>query len=199
YHDLSEEELAELGLDNYLDSAPSVAEMTEFALRRLQKNPNGFLLVIEEEGTDNMCNRRNASGCLEAMKRADDAIGVIQAHLERSPSTFMVMASDSNANGPQVLHAPITLDELAASDAFTGSAIDGISGTGSAPFVAEPDAQGNRYAFAIGWASGFDVGSGVIARGAGLDAEQHFPPTGIDNTDIYRMLYYTLFGVELGD
>ena len=197
YHDRSEEELIEMELDNYLASAPSVAEMTDFALSRLQRNENGFLLVIEEEGTDNMCNRRNASGCLEAMKRADDAVGVIHEFIDKNPNTFMVMTSDSNANGPQVLTVPVELDELPTNDPWTQSAIDGIEGTGSAPFMAKPDKAGNAYAFAIGWASGFDVGSGVIARAAGLNAEQLMPASGISNTDIYRMLYFTLFDEQL--
>ena len=193
YHDQSEEELIEQGLDNYLASAPSVAEMTDFALSRMQRHEDGFLLVIEEEGTDNMCNRQNASGCLEAMKRADDAIGVIHTFIDRNPNTFMVTTSDSNANGPQVLMVPQGLEALPSNDPITGSAIDGVAGTGSAPFMAQPDRQGNMYPFAIGWASAFDLGSGVIARAAGLHADQLMPVTGVDNTDIYRMLYYVLF------
>jgi alkaline phosphatase len=199
YHDRSEEELAALGLDNYLPSAPTVAEMTDFALGRLQRHEQGFLLVIEEEGTDNMCNRRNANGCLEAMKRADDAIAVIQSFIDDHPDTFMVMTSDSNANGPQVNYVPNELDEVPAADPFTDSAIDGVAGTQTAPFMARPDRYGRSHAFAISWASGFDVASGVIARASGLNAERFLPASGISNTDIYRMLYFTLFGEEIGD
>ena len=197
FHDQSEEQLIEQGLDNYLAGAPTVAEMVDFALSRMQRHENGFLLVIEEEGTDNMCNRQNASGCLEAMKRADDAIGVIQQFIGRNPNTFMVMASDSNANGPQVLTVPQGLEVLPSNDPITNSAIDGVAGTGSAPFMAKPDRHGNVYPFAIGWASAFDVGSGVIARADGLHADRLMPVTGIDNTDIYRMLYYVLFGEQI--
>lgn len=198
YHDRSEEELRDFGLDNYLPSAPTVAEMTDFALSRMQRHEQGFLVVIEEEGTDNMCNRRNANGCLEAMKRADDAIGVIQAFIDEHPNTFMVMASDSNANGLQVNYVPNELDELPAADPFTNSAIDGVDGTGTAPFMARANRYGQRQAFAISWASGFDVGSGVMARATGLNAERFLPASGITNTDIYRMLYVTLFGEEIG-
>jgi len=198
YHDLSEEELRELGLDNYLASAPSVAEMTEFALSRMQRHEQGFLVVIEEEGTDNLCNRRNANACLEAMKRADDAIGVMREFIAEHPQTFMVMASDSNANGLQVNYVPNELDELPAADPFTNSAIDGVAGTGTAPFMAQPNRYGQKQAFAISWAAGFDVGSGVMARADGLNAERLLPATGITNTDIYRMLYLTLFGEAIG-
>ncbi|MEM1081928.1 MAG: alkaline phosphatase [Pseudomonadota bacterium] len=198
YHDRSEEELVELGLGNYLPSAPTVAEMTEFALDRMQRHESGFLLVIEEEGTDNMCNRRNANGCLEAMKRADDAIEVMAEFVQDHPNTLMVMTSDSNANGPQVLRMPDDIDQVPAADAFTQSAIDGVAGTESAPFISQPNRYGQQHAFAIGWASTHDVGSGVLARAIGLNAEQLMPASGITNTDIYRMLYWTLFGEMIG-
>lgn len=198
YHDLSEEELVEQGLDAYLASAPTVAEMTSFALSRMQRLDQGFLMVIEEEGTDNLCNRRNASGCLEAMKRADDAVGVISDFIDGHPDTFMVMTSDSNANGPQVVEVPPGLDSLPPNDPLTGSAIDGAAGTGSAPFISQPNRFGDAQPFAIGWASWQDVGSGVLVRGKGLNAEALIPVTGVRNTDIYRMLYYTLFGDEIG-
>jgi len=198
YHDRSEEELQVMGLDNYLPSAPTVAEMTAFALSRMERHEKGFLMVIEEEGTDNMCNRRNANGCLEAMKRADDAIAVVQSFIDESPNTFMVMAADSNANGPQVAYVPNELDEVPAADPFTGSAMDGVAGTETAPFVAKSDRRGQTLSFAISWAAGFDVGSGVIARASGLNADQLLPASGITNSDIYRMLYQTLFGEALG-
>ena len=60
-----------------------------------------------------------------------------------------------------------------------------------------PIANGNELPLAIGWASGDDVGSGVIARGAGLKGEELLPTSGILNTDIYRMLYFILFGEQI--
>jgi alkaline phosphatase len=49
----------------------------------------------------------------------------------------------------------------------------------------------------VAWASGDDVGSGVIARAAGLKAQELVPTTGILNTDIYRILYFVLFGEQI--
>jgi len=48
-------------------------------------------------------------------------------------------------------------------------------------------------------APGDNVSSGVLARATGLDAERLLPTTGIANTDIYRMLYFTLFGIQPGE
>lgn len=79
--------------------------MIDFALSRISGSENGFLLVAEEEGTDNFCNNGNASGCLEALGRADDAFGTIATFIEQNPDTFMVTTSDSNAGGMQIVDA----------------------------------------------------------------------------------------------
>ena len=66
YHALPEEELARLGLAPYALAAPTVAEMTDAALRVLTRSGKRFALVVEEEGTDDFANVQNASGLLEA-------------------------------------------------------------------------------------------------------------------------------------
>ena len=194
FHDRPEEELREAGLPNYLESAPTVAEMTEFALARIGGNPNGFLAVIEEEGTDNFCNKMNASGCLEAFKRADDGFVPILDFIDANPKTFVVTASDSSAGGIQVSDLASADKPVPATEPKSGAALDGVDGTGTMPFVSAPDSNGRTFPFAIVWATGDDIGSGVVARGAGLNAELLVPATGVANTDIYRMLYFTLFG-----
>ncbi|MDT8438064.1 MAG: alkaline phosphatase [Wenzhouxiangellaceae bacterium] len=197
YFDQPEEDLRAAGLPNYLESAPTVAEMTRFALDRLGKDERGLFMVIEEEGSDNFCNKRNASGCLEAMKRADDAIGVIVEFIARNPETFMVTASDSNAGGMQIFEVDAPGVPIPAREDKTGALLDGIDGSESAPFLSAPDVEGRQFPFAVAWAVGDDTGSGVIARGAGLNAETLVPASGVANTDIYRMLYFTLFGEVL--
>lgn len=194
FHDRPEEELRKAGLPNYLESAPTVAEMTEFALSRVGNNTNGFLVVVEEEGTDNFCNKMNASGCLEAMKRADDGLAVLLDFIDEHPKTFMVTASDSNAGGIQVSDLASADAPVPATERRSGAALDGIDGTETMPFISAPDRTGRTFPFAVVWATGDDIGSGVIARGAGLNAELLVPSTGVANTDIYRMLYFTLFG-----
>ena len=194
FYDQPEEALRKLGLPNYIESAPSVAEMTEFALARIEKNPDGFFAVIEEEGSDNFCNKMNASGCLEAMKRADDGIGIILDFIDANPDTFMVTTSDSNAGGIQVSDQASADSPVPATERGSGAALDGVDGTETRPFISAPDRTGKTFPFAVVWATGDDIGSGVVARGAGLNAEMLVPSTGVANTDIYRMLYFTLFG-----
>jgi alkaline phosphatase len=197
FHDRTEEELRSAGLENYLPSAPTIAEMTDFALERIGDHPDGFLAVIEEEGSDNFCNNMNASGCLEALKRADDAIAVMLDFISAHPDTFMVTASDSNAGGIQIQDVQAADAPVPPRAPGSGAALDGRNGTETLPFIAAADSQGRRFPFAISWNSGRDIGSGVIARAAGLNAATLLPASGIANTDIYPMLYRTLFEADL--
>jgi len=197
FFDRSEEELGAEGLPNYLGSAPTIAEMTAFTLERIGDDPEGFLAVIEEEGSDNFCNHMNASGCLEALKRADDAYEVLLEFVDANPDTFVVTTSDSNAGGIQIRDMPSPDQPVPERAEPSGAALDGRDGTGTQPFISSPDRTGRRFPFAIAWASGRDIGSGVIARAAGLNAGELLPSSGVANTDIYRMLYVTLFGERL--
>ena len=103
--------------------------------------------------------------------------------------------------------------------------LDGIEGRGTAPFVAEPDAlqasrpfaRGNNFGqdyggisepggaltFVIAWTSVEDAAGGVLARAEGMNAEllhdsSFSTLSGFDNTDVYRLIYKTLFNVKLG-
>jgi alkaline phosphatase len=199
FNDRPEEDLQAEGLPNYFDTAPTIAEMFEFALPRVSANPNGFLIVGEEEGTDNLCNNGNASGCLEALKRADDAFGVLTEFVDANPNTFLVTTSDSAAGSMSV----VTFDAEEAESSVTplmgenGGPCDGVAGAASAPFMSAPDAEGRSIPFAICWSTYDDVGSGVIARAHGLGAAELLPASGVSSTDIYRMLYRTLFGERI--
>ncbi len=195
----SEEQLSRAGLPMYEPSAPSVAEMIEVALEILSRRPEGFLLVAEEEGTDNFSNANNAEGALEAGRRADEAIGVVRRYLERDPRTLFIMASDSDAGGMQVVGRPpggrIRANRPLPEREPNGAPLDGEGGTGTAPFLSAPDRTGRRWPFAIAWASLEDLSGGVLIRAEGLNADQ--VKGTLDNTDIYRLMYLTLFGRAL--
>jgi len=193
----TEEKLRERGLPLYTESSPTVAEMELAALDILGRTGKQFLLVVEEEGTDNFGNSNNATGTLEALSRADDAIGVALEYIERHPATMLITAADSDAGGIAVHPVSGTGEESSTlpPTARNGAPLDGIDGTGSAPFEAQPDQFGNRMYFGVSWAGNADVAGGVVARAHGLNAA--LLPTHVDNTGIYRMMYATLFGVWL--
>ncbi len=190
----AEEALRALGLPQYWPDAPTVGEMTAKALRMLAAREPRFLLVVEEEGTDNFGNVNNAAGTLEALRRADDALAAALAHVDRDPRTLLLTTADSDAGGMEVraVRDPAEFDLPLPEHTRNGAPLDGRTGTASIPFVAEPDAEGRRLYFGIAWAAADDVMGGIVARAHGLNAE--WLPRNVDNTDIYRMLYATLFG-----
>jgi alkaline phosphatase len=178
----------------YRPDAPTVAEMLDVTLRILEEKGKQFLVVLEEEGSDNFANVNNAIGTLTALARADTALGVAIEYVDRHPNTMVITVSDSDAGGMGVFavkdpdYYQMPLDLITAN----GAPLDGPEGSGSQPFVSQPDQSGTRHYFGIAWADTEDLMGGIVARAHGLNAG--LLPTTVDNTDIYRMLYATLFG-----
>ncbi|UCH83688.1 MAG: alkaline phosphatase [Candidatus Latescibacterota bacterium] len=194
FNQASEEKLKKEGLPLFKNSVPSVAEMTEVALRILTHKGKQFLLVVEEEGTDNFANRGNATGTFECARRADAAIGVAMRYIDEHPSTLLLTAADSNAGGMSILAVGDRedFDSPLPATVRAGAPLDGRGGTQTPPFLAAPDQFGHRMAFGVVWAGTNDFGGGIIAKAHGLNADRL--PNNVDNTVIYKMMYYTLFG-----
>ncbi len=196
FHDLTEEELAANGLPMYEPDAPTLAEMTDKALKLLSHGDRQFLLVVEEEGPDNFGNHNNASGMLEGLRRADEAFGVARKFIAENPNTLLMTCADSDAGGARMMGIrigtngvyPETLPERDRS----GSMIDGVEGTGGRPFLAMPDQYGRRLPFKIVWAATDDLSGGVVVRAEGFNAE--YVQGTMDNTDIPKLIRRTLFG-----
>jgi hypothetical protein len=71
--------------------------------------------------------------------------------------------------------------------------LDGVGGSQTEPFLSAPDAKGVRFPFAVAWASMQDGGDPVVVRAAGVNSE--FARGNLDNTDLYRIMHATLFGL----
>jgi alkaline phosphatase len=194
YNDESEENLKQKNLPLYVPTAPTASEMLDATLKILSRNPQGFLVVLEEEGSDNFCNYNNAVGCIEAVKRADDAVGVAMKFIDKTPNTLLVTAADSDAGGLEVV-GDVDLPSPVPERSKNGSPWDGKDGSKTTPFTSAPDRQGKRFPFAVGWTSFGDNAGSVVAKAHGVNANKL--PTTVDNTDIYRLMYRTLFGKEL--
>jgi alkaline phosphatase len=194
FNDDTEEKLKAAGLPLYVESAPSIGEMTKAALDILSRNPKGFFLVAEEEGTDNFANRNNARGFLEAGTRADAAIAVIREFVAKEPKTLMVMASDSDAGGLEVLGynaRKMPADKALPTSDESAAIPDGRDGTASLPFLAKADRAGKELPFAITWTGYGDSTGGILVRGVGYRSER-IQGT-LDNTEIFQILRGALF------
>jgi glycerophosphoryl diester phosphodiesterase len=205
----------------YVDTAPTVAEMLEASLSIVSQDPDGFFVVLEEEGTDNFGNSNNAPGTIEAMRRADAAIGVAMDFVDNvDPNTLVVTAADSDAGGLQVFQfAPYTrplgneISEPALGDeepsvpfiyanptTETGTPVflDGPTGsTGSEEFPwdsfpAMDSVDGPMGNFGVAWVGTPDFPGSIVSKAYGLNAD--LLPSTLDNTFIYEIMYRTLFG-----
>jgi alkaline phosphatase len=189
FNEHDEAGLRERGLDTFQPQAPRFDEMVAAALARLRRAPNGYLLVGNEEATDNLSGENNAPATLEAAAGADRAIALALAEAKANPRLTVVVASDSdnggmNATGDDLDELPNPLPARTAN----GSPLDSDGGQ---PFLAAPDARGKRLPFYITWASADDMGGGTVARGVGPGAV--LIEGTIDSTAIYRALYLGLF------
>jgi len=203
FNDRTEEALRTAGLPLYVLTAPSIAEMSGKALEIISRNPKaqntGFFMVAEEEGTDNFPNNANSPGSFEAGKRADRAFGVFADFVENNPETLLITAADSNAGNMNIDDAEpgVALGNVAINTNSEGvnveAPLDGVDGAGSNPFVSAKGADGIERSFSVVWASPHDLSTGILARAKGLNAEKLSRLGVVDNTDIYRIMYYTLF------
>ncbi len=210
----------------YVATAPTVAEMLDASLKIINKDPDGFFAVVEEEGTDNFANNNNAAGTIEALRRADAAIGVAQEYVNtQDPNTLVVTAADSDAGGLQVFQfAPYTRPSgnsttepaIANSETevpfinvnpttsnTTRNFLDGVKGsTASAenpwqPFAAKDSIDGPMGNFGIAWTGTPDFPGSIVAKTYGMNADKL--PSTVDNTEIYKLMYQTLFGVTAAE
>ena len=198
YNDLPEETLAARSLPAYAPDAPTVAEMTSAALRVLSSNPRGFFLAVEEEGSDNFSNFHNAAGMLEAMRRADEVVGVARAFRAGRPDTLVLVAADSCAAAPQLVAQPekdgviVRGRPLPTTLPNDPAPLDGVGGRHTAPFEGAPDRAGIVLPFAVAWASFEDGGESVVVRAEGPNAARLAGT--LDNTALYRVMRATLLG-----
>ena len=78
---------------------PTLAEMSEVALKALSGGPNGFLLQIEGGRVDHAAHANDAASLLWDQLAFDEAIEVVLRYAERHPETLIVLTSDhGNAN-----------------------------------------------------------------------------------------------------
>ncbi len=195
FNEADEATLRAQGLAPFQPQAPRFDEMIAAALARLERAEHGYLLVANEEATDNLSGENNAPGVFEAAAGADRALALALAAAAKNPNLTVVVASDSdngglNATGDDLDELPRPLPATTAN----GAPLDSDEGE---PFLAKPDRRGVRLPFYVTWASADDMGGGTVARGTGPGAA--LIEGTIDSTEIYRVLYLGLFGRRIGD
>ena len=90
-------------IDDVADPArrrPSLAEMTKTALEILDRDPDGFFLLVETEHTDHRAHDNAPLSTIQAeMLAFDEAIRVVVDYRSRHPETLIVVAGDHETGG----------------------------------------------------------------------------------------------------
>jgi alkaline phosphatase len=78
---------------------PSLPEMTAAALKRLSRNPRGFILQVEAGRIDHASHSNDAWGAIMDTLELDDTLGVIDTYLAANPNTLVIVTSDHGNSG----------------------------------------------------------------------------------------------------
>ena len=82
------------------ERSPTLAEMTEAALRVLDRDPDGFFLMVETEGSDTYAHEALPREVITAeMLALDAALAVALEYQERNPRTLIVLTGDHETGG----------------------------------------------------------------------------------------------------
>jgi alkaline phosphatase len=101
------------------DRQPSLAAMTAAALQVLDRDPDGFFLLVENEHTDHFGHRNLPLADIVAeVLHLDRAVRVALEYRERNPSTLILVVGDHETGGLELL--PDSTGALAATWATKG-------------------------------------------------------------------------------
>ncbi len=93
---------AKKGLNKMWDrqaSEPSLAEMTQTAIKQLSKNPNGFFLVVEGSQIDWAAHDNDIVGVISEMQDFERAIRVVSNFTDQNSNTLMILTADHETGG----------------------------------------------------------------------------------------------------
>jgi len=91
--------LDHMNIEEYKRDIPTLAEMTESAIKRLSRNPNGFILQVEGGRVDHAAHGNDAGGLIYDQIAFDDAIGKALEFAENRDDTLVIITTDhGNAN-----------------------------------------------------------------------------------------------------
>ena len=76
------------------DPPVSLPEMTQKAIDILSQDPDGFFLLVEEEGIDEMAHQSNAGLVIKSGQQLDKAVKVGQSFAQSDPDTLVIVTAD---------------------------------------------------------------------------------------------------------
>ncbi len=81
------------------DSTPSLADMTQVALNTLNKNENGFFLMVEGSQIDWGGHGNDILYALSEMEDFEQALAKVLTFIEQNPDTLLILTADHETGG----------------------------------------------------------------------------------------------------
>ncbi|UUV30718.1 alkaline phosphatase [Amycolatopsis roodepoortensis] len=160
------EDMVDYGPDGVGKYAPRVPlqQMARKALDTLSKNPRGFFLFLEEEGTDGMSHENNAHGVIDAGRALDATVAEVMRFVRTHPDTLVIIGGDHETGG-------LAIENYDASDTDQ----DG-------PF----DVPGSKLRFTVDWTTHDHTGSDTPVTAEGPGATRLGGT--VENTDVHWVM-----------
>jgi alkaline phosphatase len=164
-----------------------LADMASRALDVLSEDEDGFFLLIEEEGVDEMSHDNNGRRMLEAMRSLDAAVEVARDYVAEHPDTLLVVTGDHECGG-------LTIEDVdPADESGPGGTLTPAEGTtvsgedGPFTVAGSPDKD-----FALDWTTTGHTGvpTVVTAQGPGSEDLTGYYP----NTRLHEVVREVLLG-----
>jgi alkaline phosphatase len=113
------EDAMDFEIESDRDKQPTLAEMTAGALKALSKdNPNGFVLLVENENTDAAGHHNDAATLMRALWATDDAVKVALEYQRNSTDTLVIVTGDHETGGLSATYALKDLSSMSSSNRF---------------------------------------------------------------------------------
>lgn len=162
------------------DRNVSLEQMTEKAVDILSRNKKGFLLIVEEEATDEQAHANNAEKTIEAVALMDEAVAVAKEFAEQDDDTLVVTTADHETGG------------MAVEDTGTEDESGIAPSTEDGPF----DVSGSEFQFVVDWTTSGHTNVDVPLTAMGPGAERL---TGYyENTHVHQVIQESLFSGDTG-
>ncbi len=100
---------------------PTLAEMAQAALDRLQHAADGFFLLIEGARIDHAGHANDAAASIHDQAAFDDAIGTVLAFIVEHPDTLLVITTDHGCGGIQMNGVSVKADQGFAPGVYNAS------------------------------------------------------------------------------
>jgi alkaline phosphatase len=169
--------------DEYAPVVP-LTDMTAKALDVLSADRQGFFLMVEEEGIDEMEHANNATLTLQAAQALDATVALVTQFAQSHPGTLVVVVGDHETGGLAIENVSDT-DESGDPDSTDPAVLQSLE---DGPFpIANSDLE-----FTIDWTTGGHTGAATPLTAEGPGAERLARAQ--DNTDVFTVVLETMRG-----